>query len=408
MRARGLLPLLALVLASCTAEGTEEPPKVPEQAVVLGSSSGVVSLHPATGSVLFDGAGVPALGDWSTVFSTKFSGRNTILEARNSATGEIGSSVSIPGTLSVRVASRDGSQVALMRPLPAGSSPWVPEPRRTTTIVLADLARDDRPMRFELKGNFEPEAFSTDGRRLYLISYVPPAAPVAYRVAQLDLATGTTSPVSAGKGVVETMSGTRLEQLAPPDGSFLFTLYTTQPPGYAEVRAAHGRPVAFVHTLNLDEGWAHCIGLPRELWGGDPADEAMAVSPDGRFLYVVDSARDVVAVVSMDLDNWGEMRTETVDFASSGRGETQAAVAPDGTLFVTTGSDVTKVDTTTFQRTGGWTTADSVLAMGFADDELFLLQPRTIDVLNASTDQRVRAIPSPTVENIGYVGLLDL
>lgn len=407
MRARGLLPLLALVLASCTAQGTNEPP-TPEQAVVLGSSSGVVSLHPATGSVLFDGAGVPALGDWSTVFSTKSSGRNTILEARNSATGEIGSSVSIPGTLSVRVASRDGSQVALMPPLPAGSSPWVPEPRRTTTIVLADPSEGNQPMRFELKGNFEPEAFSTDGRKLYLISYVPPTAPVAYRVAQLDLTTGKTSPVSAGKGVVETMSGTRLEQLAPPDGSFLFTLYTTQPPGYAEVRAAHGRPVAFVHTLNLDEGWAHCIGLPKELWGGDPADEAMAVSPDGRFLYVVDTARDVVAVVNMDLDNWGEMRTETVDFAPSGRGETQAAVAPDGTLFVATGSEVARVDTTTFQRTGGWTTEDSVLAMGFADDELFLLQPRAIDVLDASTDRRIRAIPSPAVENIGYVGLLDL
>jgi hypothetical protein len=408
MRAKRFLPLLALILASCTAQGTDGPATAPEHAVVLGSSSGVVSLHPANGSVLYDGAGVPALGDWSTIFSTTLSGRNTILEARDSATGKLASSVSIPGTLSVRVGSRDSSQVALMRPLPAGSSPWVPEPRRTTPIVVADPSGGDQPMRFDLKGNFEPEAFSTDGGRLFLISYVPPTAPVAYRVAQLDLATGKTSPVSAGKGVAETMSGTRLEQLAPPDGSFLFTLYTTQPPGYAEVRAAHGRPIAFVHTLNLEDGWAHCIGLPQELWGGDPADQAMAVSPDGRFLYVVDSARDVVAVVRMDLDTWGEMRTETVDFAPSGRGETQAAVAPDGTLFVATGSEVTKVDTTTFQRTGGWTTDDSVLAMGFADDELFLLQPRTIDVLDVSTDRRVRAIPSPTVENIGYVGLLDV
>src|SRR5919106_5570805 len=355
MRRRGLAPLLALILASCTTEGTSGPPRPPENAVLLGSSAGVTSLDPRDGRVLFDGDGVPTLGDWSMVFRTISSGGSTILEARRSATGEARSAVKIPGALSVRVASQDGSRVALMRPLPAGASPWVPEPRASTLIVVADPTGGDDPMRFQLKGNFEPEAFSTDGTKLYLISYVPPKAPVAYRVTQLDLGTGKVSPVTAGKGVAETMSGTRLEQLAPADGSFLFTLYTTQPPGYAEVRAANGDPVAFVHTLNLDEGWAHCIGLPKELWGGDPADEAMAVSPDGRFLYVVDSARDVVAVVSMDLDTWGEMRTETVDFGPAGPGETQAAVAADGTLFVATGSNVAKVDTATFERVGQWT-----------------------------------------------------
>ena len=408
MRTRGLFPLLALILASCTAEGRSGPAGPPQNAVLLGSTAGVVSLDPRNGSVLFEGEGVPALGDWSTVYRTTLSGRSTILEARDSATGQIGTSISIPGELSVRVASHDGSRVALMRPLPAGASPWVPEARGFTKIVVADPTGREEPMHFRLKGNFEPEAFSSDGNSLYMIGYVPPRAPEAYRVSQLDLANGTVLPVSAGKGVAETMSGTRLEQLAPADGSFLFTLYTTQPPGYAEVRAANGDPVAFVHTLNLDEGWAHCIGLPKELWGGDPADEAMAVSPDGRFLYLVDSARDVVAVVSMDLDTWGEMRTETVDFGPAGPGETQAAVAADGTLFVATGSNVAKVDTATFERVGQWTARDSVLAMGFAEDELFVLEKGTIEVVDPSTDRRVRAIATPAVEGVAYVGVLDL
>lgn len=408
MRTKGLLPLLALILASCAADGTGGPPKPPESAVLVGSSTGVTSLDPRDGTVLFDGQGVAALGDWSMLFRTTVSGSSTVLEARQSATGEVVSSVSIPGALSVRVASQDGSRVALMRPLSAGATPWVPEPRASTMIVVADPIGSEEPARFQLKGNFEPEAFSSDGTALYMISYVPPRAPVAYRVTQLDLATGKVSPVTAGKGVAETMSGTRLEQLAPPDGTFLFTLYTTQPAGYAEVRAGEGRPVAFVHTLNLDEGWAHCIGLPKELWGGDPADEAMAVSPDGRSLYVVDTARDVIAVVSVDLDTWGEMRTETFDFGPADAEATQAAVAPDGTLFVTRGSEVVEVDTATFERVGQWTTEDSVLAMGFGEDELFLLEPGSIEVVDPSTDRRVRAIASPAVQDVAYIGLLAL
>jgi hypothetical protein len=407
MRPRGLL-LLPLILASCTIEGRRAPSRPPESAVLLGSSTGVTALDPRNGRVLFSSEGVPTLGDWSMVFRTTSSGGGTILEARQSATGEVVSSISIPGALSVRVASQDGSRVALMRPLPAGAAPWDPEPRASTMIVVADPNGSEEPTRFQLKGNFEPEAFSADGTALYMISYVPPRAPVAYRVTQLDLATGKVSPLTAGKGVAETMSGTRLEQLAPPDGTFLFTLYTTQPAGYGEVRAGEGRPVAFVHTLNLDEGWAHCIGLPKELWGGEPADEAMAVSPDGRSLYVVDTARDVIAVLSVDLDTWGEMRTEIFDFGPADAGETQAAVAPDGTLFVTRGSEVVEVDTATFERVGQWTTEDSVLAMGFGEDELFLLEPGSIEVVDRSTARRVRAIASPAVGDVAYIGLLAL
>lgn len=408
MRTRGLFPVLALILASCTTQGRSGPSRPPDSAVLLGSTAGVTSLDPRDGRVLFDAQGVPTLGDWSMIFRTTLSEESTILEARHSASGEAGSTVEIPGALSVRVASRDGSRVALMRPLPAGATPWVPEPRASTLIVVADPTGGSEPIRFQLKGNFEPEAFSTDATKLYLISFVPPRAPVAYRVTQLDLGTGKVSPVTAGKGVAETMSGTRLEQLAAADGSFLFTLYTTQPAKYAEIRAAHGNPVAFVHTLNLDEGWAHCIGLPKELWGGDPADQAMAINPDGRSLYVVDTARDVIAVVSIDLDTWGEMRTEAVDFGPANAGETQAAVASDGTLFVSSGSRVIKVDTATFERVGQWKTSDSVLALGFGEDELFVLEPGTIEVVDPSTDRRIRAIASPPVEDVAYVGLLDL
>src|SRR5919106_5721585 len=247
-------------------------------------------MNPGTGAVRSQGPGVPGLGNWSTVFATAPVGDATTLQARDSATGNVVSSVHLSGSLGVRVASPDGSRVALMAPLPAGRSPWIPTPRTSTDLVVADPTGATEPRTYRLDGNFEPEAFSADGTGLFLISYVPPGDPTGYRVARLALASGKVAPVGTGpKGVVETMSGTRLEQVVSPDGTMLYTLYTTQPAEYAELRHQAGRPVAFVHTLSLDEGWAHCVGLPRQLWGGDPADQAMAVSPDGARLYVVDT-----------------------------------------------------------------------------------------------------------------------
>jgi hypothetical protein len=113
-------------------------------------------------------------------------------------------------------------------------------------------------------------------------------------------------------------------------------------------------------------------------------------------------------VVSVDLDTWGETRTETVDLPVSPTEQTRAAVAPDGTLLVATGGAVTEIDTATFERTDAWTTHGSILAMGFADEELFLLQPRSIEVIDPSRNRRIRAIPSPMVDDAAYIGLLDL
>src|SRR5688572_13864852 len=127
MRIRALLPLAALVMAACTAQnGSSTPAARPEGVLLLGSDDGVLSVDTASGSVLFDGRGVPALGTWSQVFAASPSGDGGILESRDSTTGEVLSSVQIPGNLAVRVVSSDGSRVALMAPLPQGHSPWVP------------------------------------------------------------------------------------------------------------------------------------------------------------------------------------------------------------------------------------------------------------------------------------------
>jgi hypothetical protein len=409
MRTKVMVLVIAVVLAAaCTSQ--ERGPAdqgaangLPGGVLLLGSDVGVRSLDPATGRVLFEGTGVPALGSLSPVFSSTVSGGRTTIEGRDAATGVVESRLSLLGDLSIRVASHDGARVALMAPLPRGRSPWIPQPRAWTTIVVADPTGANEPVRYRLAGNLEPEAFSWDGRSLYLIRFVPPTDPVAYRVAQLDLDRGKVFPVSTGqKGVVETMSGTRLEQIASPDGTMLYTLYTTQPAVYATGHAKRGAPVAFVHTLALDEGWAHCIPLPKEFWGGDPADEAMALSPDGDRLYVVDTARDLVAVMDVGALRFGP--AATVDFASAAEAEAQAVAAADGTVFASAGSQVTALDPDTLEAIRTWSVDEPVSALGSGPEGLYLAVAKGVRIVDPSTGRPAGAIPTPAGEDVSFVG----
>jgi hypothetical protein len=408
MRTRWLFPVCAVVLAACGGlRGDRQPgatPWGPDAMLLLGSGTGVVSVDPADGSVMHRGTGVPTLGDWSTIFTTRLAEGRTLLEGRDAATGIVRSKVSLPGELAVRVASLNGSQVALMEPLPKGGSPWRPVPRATTDIVVTDPAGAGAPMRFHLRGNFEPEAFSLDGQSLYLIRFVPPTDPEAYRVAQMDLASGRIYPVGTGTKptVVETMAGTRLEQLASPDGSMLYTLYTTEPSGYAGTHAHEAEPVAFIHTLNLEEGWAHCVALPKALWGGDPVNEAMALSPDGDHLHVVDTARDLVAIMNTrSLD----MNSIEVDFPQVA-GAAQASGGDDGELFASGGKWLVSVNVWQQAITGRRTMPEAVSALGTGPGGLYVAIPDRVDVLDPNLGERVAAVPSPAVDDLAYVGVV--
>jgi hypothetical protein len=407
MRARWVFPVFAVVLAACGGlRGDRQQgaaPWGPDAMLLLGSSTGVVSLDPADGSVAHRGTGVPTLGDWSTVFTTRLSEGRTLLEGRDAATGAVRSKVSLPGELAVRVASVIGSQVALMEPLPEGHSPWTPVPRATTDIVVADPTGARDPLRFHLPGNLEPEAFSQNGRNLYLIRFVPPTDPVAYRVAQLDLSTGRTYPVATGTkpAVVETMAGTRLEQLASPDGGMLYTLYTTDPAAYAGAHAHEADPVAFIHTLSLEEGWAHCVALPKAMWGSDPMNEAMALSPNGKRLYLVDTARDLVGI--MNTRNL-RMKSIDVDFPDA-VGPAQAAVGSDGMLFASGGTWLVNVDLSQGAITGRRTMPEAVSTLGTGPGGLYVAMPDRVEVVDPNLGERVATVPSPAVEDLAYVGV---
>jgi hypothetical protein len=406
MLARRLFPLMMAGLTACAALGPAGPTSRSDRVLLLGSSHGVVSVDPGSGSVLFKGSGIPSSSDWSTLFTAISDGGRTILETRDSLSGEALTSLPVAGELGVRVASPDGSLVALMPPLPAGASPWVPEPRASTTITVADPSGLQEPRQFRLDGNFEPEAFSADRGTLFLISYVPPTAPTGYRVAALDLADGSLSRVTTGvKGVVETMSGTRLEQVASADGSMLYTLYTTRPPGHVAAAGTSEEHVGFVHTLSLDEGWAHCVPLPEELWGGDPADQAMAISADGDLLYVVDTTRRVVA--EMDTTSLEMTRADGSGLAPDQGGETRAVIGPDGALVVASGSGVVSLDAETLRPIDGWTFDAPVVALGTGPREFYVAVPGAVHAVRPGSDRADPEVRAPVVDDLSYVGMLE-
>ena len=230
---------LVLTLASCTGgHGADVAPPMevspPPDTLFLGTDRGPVTVSLATGSVVVDDpAAVPA-PDGSSLYTETVVEGSTLISTLDALTGDVVGSATVNGSLDVRIASASGDLVALMEPLPAGVDAWTPIPRATTPIVVADPTGAGEPRTYDLHGNFEPEAFSIDDSRMFLIEYLPAEAPQAYRVRSLDLQTGrVTSVAGRFKTPPLRMPGIRLRQVYSPDGRQLYTLYSSRSPGYA-------------------------------------------------------------------------------------------------------------------------------------------------------------------------------
>jgi hypothetical protein len=142
----------------------------------------------------------------------------------------------IPPGLTAVVAWTSGRSVALI-PQRALESRHAGSGRNRTRIVVA---RPDggRLRTFDLRGDFEPEAFSTDDRKLFLIECLPGDSG-RYRVRMMRLASGAVLSVGRlTKTAPDSMRGTGRVHEYSPDGDVLYTLYTRQPPNYAH-RARH-------------------------------------------------------------------------------------------------------------------------------------------------------------------------
>jgi hypothetical protein len=285
-------------------------------------------------------------------------------------TGEVGTEIPLPGRWVPRVVAPDDTQVALTAP---GGDRYRPVGRDRTTILVA--ANGGIRHRLELAGNYEPDAFAREGTALFVLEWLPPAAPDRYRVRCVDLATGRfTAMLTREKqpvpvGTEEQMRGQGRQAVSAPGGQTLYTLYTRQP-GAARAEGGWDEESAgFVHTLDTQVGWAYCLDLPDPFGTGPAAAHTIAITPDGQRLLVADLSSGRLAVADPN-----ELKILNILPVPTGTGTAYAAVSADSQhLYLGIGADLHVVDLAAGKALARWDAGGDVRGLALNGDGTRLL-----------------------------------
>ncbi|HEX2294513.1 MAG TPA: hypothetical protein VHN37_04315 [Actinomycetota bacterium] len=391
MHRPGLIALSMVVLAAVACG--DKPPEADTAGgdlLYLEGREGIAVLAAGAAAEPPTTTGTPST-DWTSVVTADAHRLATDVEARDARTGEPQWNRSIDGPkLDLRVVSREAEMVALV---PQGNHYL--EGRTQTTLVVT--GRDVEPQTIRLDGNYEPEAFSNDGGSVFLLEYLPPQAPNSYRVRRLDLDTEKVLGVySVDAELQERMRGTARIQAMSPDGTYLYTLYTTGGGRFGPRRA-------FVHVLNLDELWAHCIDLPAEFGQVREPEIALTVSPDSERLYVNDV--DSGAMAEVDTGSLEVLRTSSAPVLTSGY--TPRGVH-DGhhTLYVARGPFLSAIDARTLEQTDEWTMSNRIRGIQVSADasKVYVALATRVVTLDAATGEELEVTDPAGVGRIRGMG----
>jgi hypothetical protein len=302
--------------------------------------------------------------------------------------------VSLTGTLDVRVVSYRGDLVALSPDARAvnGRQPG----RASTKLVVASTTGLVPTRTFDLAANIEPEAFSTDGRALFVVQYLPPMNPDRYQVRRMDLETGTLMPVPSIDGANQgQMPGIARTSVMAPDGRRLYTLYTSE---------EHGQRYSFVHVLDLQHQWAHCVDLPAA-FGTDPDAMSIAIDPAGTRVHVADVAAGKLAAIDttrVALDSVSTMKIRGVHARP-------AVAATAGRVYVAAQRNFVAMsafsDLTYFHSKLSGPVRGLHAGPGLSpSDEIYVAQRHAIVRLDGSTGRPVSSFPAetPRLTGLGY------
>lgn len=389
----------ALLASGCARKVRTAPGPAITDLLYVATPGGLAVLSADRGRPVVDAAPAIATADWQHLISATAVDAGTRVTIRDTGGERIKTDLVVPGRLTARAANPSGALVALVTSPDGatayadGSAPLRPAGRESTTIAVVGEAGER--YRFTLAGCLEPEAFSVDGARLFVLDYLPPRHPDSYRVRVLDLATGTVGSLGIWPKQAppadpeEWMRGEGRQAVYDQQRKTLFTLYTQQ------------ADYAFVHTLSLADGWAYCVDLPEPFGRALAAAHTIARSPDGRVLYVTDAATGTIAVIDPDaLSITRTAKTEPLAAASAA-----STISPDSRLlFVSAGPTVTRLEASALATTGRWSLPAPVRGIAASPDgkRLYVGQPDAVLALDAQTGAVTSRIAVPGLTTLRH------
>ena len=167
--------------------------------------------------------------------------------------------------------------------------------------------------------------------------------------------------------------------------------------------------MTFVHVLNLKNGWAYCVGLPKDFWDQPASAQSMAVSPDSASLFVVDAVRGIVA--EMNTKTLEVLRTEPIDLGDTVGLRTSAQVSADGsTLFVGStgdaGASVAAIDSLTLELRDRWAMPGNVSGLGLSIDgqSLYVASGNRLLVVDPTNGRELTSVAFDGLGSILRVG----
>ncbi len=231
-------------------------------------------------------------------------GGMTAFHSFDVAEGSIRASLGLEGSFELGAISATGKWLALKRVASESEiAAWTKANAWKTTIAIVDAEQIETTRTVTLDGNFDVDALSAGGKGLFLIEHLPALKPDHYQVRLYDVALGQLQEGALvdKRNVNEVMAGYARDAVASPNGEWLFTLY---------IGTHHSH--AFIHALNLREGYAWCIDLPSGDGNRATLEHyALALAPDGTTIYASNAALGVLT--STNVANIGEPRV--VNFA---------------------------------------------------------------------------------------------
>ncbi len=272
---------------------------------------------------------------------------------------------------------------------PSGFSPngkWlvlVSRDASESRFAIIDVDRSTLATTVALGSRFTFDAIHNDGSAMYLIEH-PVAGSTSYNVRFYDVASRTLKPdiifdkaaIAQFDPTVGLMDGTFHVSLAPRSGDWSYGLYMRP----------NGSP--FVHALNVPGHFAQCIVDVAGTWTADSMF-SMAITDDGRRLYVVDGAAGALTVI--DGDTHAVLRRTTFATRGGTGGDPRAASAVlsrDGTRLYATAPRGIAILQTTDLTLRGWAAPDlSARSLALSSDgaRLYALGVDAISVIDAST-----------------------